>query len=60
MLPDKTVWERVLRWGLWLGYVPAGILVYAFPSPWFELTRFFFMLFGLFMLAWTFNQRTKK
>lgn len=60
VLPDKTVWERVLRWGLWLGYVPAGILVYAFPSPWFELARFFFTLFGLFMLAWTFHQRAKK
>jgi len=60
VLPDKTRWERVLRWSLWLGYVPAGILVYAFPNAWFELARFFFMLLGLFLLAWTFQARTRK
>lgn len=60
VLPNKTTLERILRWALWLGYVPVGILVYAFPSPWFTLARFVFMLVGLFLLAWNFHLRSRK
>lgn len=60
VLPNKTTLERVLRWSLWLGYVPFGVLLYAFPSPWFTLARFVFMLLGLFLLAWNFNLRSRK
>lgn len=60
VLPDKTTLERSLRWSLWLGYVLFGVLVYAFPSPWFTLARFFFMLVGLFLLAWNFHLRARK
>lgn len=60
VLPDKTTLERGLRWSLWLGYVLFGVLVYAFPSPWFTLARFFFMLVGLFLLAWNFHLRARK
>lgn len=60
VLPDKTMLERALRWSLWLGYVLFGVLVYAFPSPWFTLARFVFMLVGLFLLAWNFHLRSRK
>lgn len=60
VLPDKTMLERALRWSLWVGYVLVGILVYAFPSPWFTLARFVFMLVGLCLLAWNFHLRSRK
>ncbi len=60
VLPDKTMLERALRWSLWVGYVLVGILVYAFPSPWFTLARFVFMLVGLCLLAWNFHQRSRR
>lgn len=60
VLPNKTMLERGLRWSLWVGYVLVGILVYAFPSPWFTLARFVFMLVGLCLLAWNFHQRARK
>ncbi|UYN90839.1 MAG: hypothetical protein KIT70_05635 [Anaerolineales bacterium] len=60
VLPDKTTLERALRWSLWVGYVLVGILVYAFPSPWFTLARFVFMLVGLCLLAWNFHLRSRK
>ena len=60
VLPQKTVLERFLRWSLWLGYVPIGILVYTFPNPWFALARYALMLGGLLILAWNFYLRSKK
>lgn len=58
-LPSKTFLEKFLRWSLWFGYLPVGILVYTFPNPLFSLARYFFMLSGLLILSWNFYQRLK-
>jgi hypothetical protein len=59
-LPSKTFLEKFLRWSLWLGYVPVGILVYTFPNPLFSWARYLFMLSGLVILSWNFYLRSKK
>jgi hypothetical protein len=59
-LPSKTFLEKFLRWSLWLGYVPVGILVYTFPNPLFSWARYVFMLSGLLILSWNFYLRSKK
>jgi hypothetical protein len=60
VLPNKTTLEKFLRWSLWLGYVPIGILTYTYPNAWFSLLRYVFMLSGLLILAWNFWLRSKK
>lgn len=59
-LPNKTFLEKFLRWSLWLGYLPVGVLAYTFPNPLFSLARYAFMLAGLLILSWNFYQRLKK
>ncbi len=59
-LPSKTFLEKFLRWSLWLGYLPVGVLVYTFPNQLFSLARYAFMLSGLLILSWNFYQRLKK
>lgn len=60
VLPQKTSLEKFLRWSLWVGFLPVGILVYTFPHPLFSLARYLFMLSGLLLLAWIFWLRSKK
>lgn len=60
VLPQKTMLEKFLRWSLWVGFLPVGILVYTYPHPLFSLARYLFMLSGLLLLAWIFHLRSKK
>ncbi|KAA3643367.1 MAG: hypothetical protein DWQ07_22915 [Chloroflexi bacterium] len=60
VLPKDTFLEKLLRWSLWLGYLPIGILVYTYPSSIFSLLRYLFMLSGFFILAWNYYQRWQK
>lgn len=60
VLPQKTALEKFLRWSLWVGFLPLGVLVYTYPHPLFSLGRFLFMFAGLAMLSWIFYLRSKK
>lgn len=60
VLPQKTWLEKFLRWSLWLGYVPIGILTYTYPNGWLSLARYAFMLSGLLILGWNAYLRSKK
>jgi hypothetical protein len=60
VLPQKTTLEKFLRWSLWVGFLPLGVLVYTYPHPLFSLGRFLFMFAGLAMLSWIFYLRSKK
>jgi len=59
-LPSKTPMEKFLRWSLWFGYLPLGVLVYTFPNPIFSLARYGFMLTGLLILSWNFYVLSKR
>ncbi len=50
-LPGNTLLEKLLKYSLWFGYLPIGILVYTFPNPIFDILRIVFMLAGLFLLS---------
>jgi hypothetical protein len=54
VLPGDTFLEKLLKFSLWFGYLPIGILVYTFPHPAFDLLRYIFMLSGLTILGWNY------
>jgi len=56
-LPKDTFLEKLLRWSLWLGYLPIGILVYTFPHPALGLLRYLLMLAGFLILGWNYYVR---
>jgi len=60
VLPSDTFLERLLKFSLWFGYLPIGILVYTFPHPAFELLRYLLMLAGLLLLGWNYFVIYKK
>jgi hypothetical protein len=60
VLPDKTLSEKVLKYSLWFGYLPIGILVYTFPHPLFDYLRLTFMLSGFTLLGWNYWVRYRK
>jgi hypothetical protein len=60
VLPDDTLMEKLLKFSLWFGYLPIGILVYTFPHPAFDLLRYVFMLAGLTILGWNYFVIYKK
>ena len=60
VLPGDTFLEKLLKYSLWFGYLPIGILVYTFPNPAFELLRYLFMLTGLTILGWNYFVHYKK
>ena len=60
VLHSDTFLEKFLKISLWFGYLPIGVLVYTFPSPIFDLLRYFFMLAGLTLLGWTYFVRYKE
>jgi len=57
VLPGDTILEKLLKFSLWFGYLPIGILVYTFPHTAFDLLRYIFMLSGLAILGWNYFVR---
>ncbi len=57
VMHGDTALEKFLKYSLWFGFLPIGVLVYTFPSPIFDLLRYFFMLAGLTLLGWTYFVR---
>lgn len=57
VMRGDTALEKFLKYSLWFGFLPIGVLVYTFPSPIFDLLRYFFMLAGLTLLGWTYFVR---
>ncbi len=57
VLPSDTLMEKLLKFSLWFGYLPIGILVYTFPHPTLDLLRYIFMLSGLAILGWNYFVR---
>jgi len=47
VLPNNTLMEKLLKFSLWFGYLPVGVLVYTFPHPFLDLLRYLLMLAGL-------------
>ena len=62
VLPGDTFLEKLLKFSLWFGYLPIGVLVYTFPHIAFDLLRYLFMLSGLTILGWNYfvRYRTSK
>ena len=59
VLPADTLMEKLLKFSLWFGYLPIGILVYTFPNPLFDLLRYLLMLAGLTILAWNYYRKSR-
>ncbi|MDA1330539.1 MAG: hypothetical protein O3B43_05690 [Chloroflexi bacterium] len=59
LLPSDTFLEWLLKWSLWVLAPLVGVLVYTYPSNFFSLGRYLFMLSGLLLVAWNYWQRTK-
>lgn len=57
VLPGETFMEKLLKFSLWFGYLPIGVLVYTFPHQTFDLLRYLFMLSGLTLLGWNYLVR---
>ncbi|MFA9406435.1 MAG: hypothetical protein ACERKX_11540 [Anaerolineales bacterium] len=57
VLPGDTFMEKLLKFSLWFGYLPIGVLVYTFPHTAFDLLRYLFMLSGLTILGWNYFLR---
>jgi hypothetical protein len=58
ILPNRTLFEKLLRFSLLFMFVPIGALVYTAPENLhilFNLIRFVFMAFGFFLLAYNFS-----
>ncbi len=60
VLHGDTLLEKFLKYSLWFGYLPIGVLVYTFPNPIFDLLRYFFMLAGLTILGWNYFVRYRE
>jgi len=60
VLPGETFFEKFLKFSLWFGYLPIGILVYTFPNPIFDMLRITFMLAGINLLGWIYLSRYQK
>jgi hypothetical protein len=59
-LPDGTLLEKLLKYSLWFGYLPIGILVYTFPHPAFDYLRLALMLSGFSLLGWNYWARYRQ
>jgi hypothetical protein len=59
-LPENAFLEKLLRWSLWAVFPVIGVLVYTFPHPYLDLSRYVFMLSGFLLLAWNFSRLSRQ